>query len=147
MPQIRHWSYRLKHSNLDELVNMLPSLENTDSDYLFLVVPLEGGINLSLLVKLFVVSYFLGMLVRYYPTHWLALQNRQKGDFMLPMVREVVNLIDSQFLALLLGELDGEEPGLRFAHDGMRVLLQRSLDQTGWAMVEPSNKAGGCSSC
>jgi len=108
MPQLQHWNYRIQHKSLEELLNVLPSLENTDSDHVFLVAPFNGGLYLSVLVKLFVTSYFLGMLVRYYPTNWLALQSRQKGDFMLPMVREAVNLIDDQFPTLLLDELDRE---------------------------------------
>jgi len=106
MPQARQWNYKLQHKNVQELVHALPNLENIDPDQIFLIAPFNGGLCLSLLAKLFIASYFIGMLVRYYPTSWLALQNRQKGDFMLPMIRELLNLIDSKFPSLFLEELD-----------------------------------------
>jgi len=106
MPHLLQWSYRIQHKNIEELVQFLPNLENTDPDQLFFIVPFNGGLCLSLLAKLFIASYLIGMLVRYYPTSWVALQNRQKGDFMLPIIRELLNLIETKFPSLFLDELE-----------------------------------------
>jgi hypothetical protein len=56
---------------------------------------------------MFLLSYFLGTLARYHPTSWLAImQSRQKGDFMLPLIREAMNVIQQHFALLVIQELE-----------------------------------------
>jgi hypothetical protein len=52
-----------------------------------MIEPLPTGFALSPLLTLFGLSYFLGMLVRYHPSIWRTMLNREKGDFLYPLFR------------------------------------------------------------
>lgn len=69
---------------------------------LFLVKPLECGVNYSEMGFCYLVSYFMGMLSRYYPTHWLSLINGGKGDLMWPVINRAQNYVEKVFPELLL---------------------------------------------
>src|ERR1051325_11092974 len=47
---------------------------------LYLTIPFSSGARYSQLGITYMVAYILGMLVRYYPTHWMALIQSEKGD-------------------------------------------------------------------
>jgi hypothetical protein len=75
----------------------------------YLVEPFDDGSNLASLGILFTAAYFLGMLVRYYPSHWERLARSGAGDAIVPLLRATAIEID-QFPTLFLGGLD---PGSR----------------------------------
>ena len=64
------------HTYVHKIFGSIPSL--------FLVEPFSGGARYSQLCITYMVSYILGMLVRYYPTHWISLTQGGKGDSMWP---------------------------------------------------------------
>lgn len=64
---------------------------------LWLVALYPGGFKLSKLGSLFVLSYFLGMLVRYFPTQWTALIHAQVSDAALPTLMAAVDLVEDEF--------------------------------------------------
>jgi hypothetical protein len=88
-----------------ELVTQLPPLKSDARGQTYLVTPLSGGVRASTLSLLFTASYALGMLARYYPTQWLGLLGRQKGDFTLPLLKATIRLIQTRFPSLILREL------------------------------------------
>ena len=45
-----------------------------------------NGDKLTEFIKLFLISYVLGMLVRYHPSIWTALLRNDKGDFAQPLL-------------------------------------------------------------
>ncbi|MGQ0641210.1 MAG: YaaC family protein [Gemmatimonadaceae bacterium] len=100
-----HWSWRVEHSSLDELTAALPPIAADARDEIYLVRPLASGVRMSTLSLLFGASYMLGMLARYYPTHWLSLLARQKGDFTLPLLREALRVIATRYPELVLTAL------------------------------------------
>jgi hypothetical protein len=105
--QGRHIGYRLKHPSRAEVLDLLPQIDNHEDGTMSIVVPFEGGFSLSRLGRFFLLAYFLGTLARYHPTSWLAImQSRQRGDFMLPIIREAVNVLQRQFPALIMEELE-----------------------------------------
>lgn len=61
------------------------------------------------LVKLFSLSYFLGMLARYFPTHWIAMSNRQTGDRLFPLLRAGSDLVQQRFPIAVLRELEASQ--------------------------------------
>jgi hypothetical protein len=71
----------------------LPHLERAS----YLLEPWENGGYLSPLLRYFVISYILGMLVRYYPSKWMYLFSYQKGDTLLPLLRATISNIESAF--------------------------------------------------
>jgi hypothetical protein len=42
-------------------------------------------------------SYILGMLARYFPTHWMSLLSGEKGDALWPAINAAQRYIDSAF--------------------------------------------------
>jgi len=47
------------------------------------------------------VAYVLGMLVRYYPTNWIALTQGGKGDAMWPTIHRAQSLVESSYPELI----------------------------------------------
>jgi hypothetical protein len=102
---IHHMWFRLKHDNELELNKILPHIKNRgDNDY-FIIAPLENGNRFSSLVSFFVLSYFMGMLVRYYPSQWQSLINRSKGDITFPILIKAMNVLEEKFPSLIMDEL------------------------------------------
>jgi hypothetical protein len=74
----------------------LPHLEPPEGSH-YLLEPWENGGYLSPLLRYFVISYILGMLVRYFPSKWMYLFSYQKGDAQLPLLRETISNIEFAF--------------------------------------------------
>jgi hypothetical protein len=108
VPPELHLRYRLLHPPGTSYIDLLPQIENLPDDSMSIVAPFAAGLSISRIGRFFVLSYFLGTLARYHPTSWLAImQSRQKGDFMLPVVREAMAAIQEHFPALIVKELEG----------------------------------------
>ncbi|SOY78705.1 conserved hypothetical protein [Cupriavidus taiwanensis] len=60
------------------------------------------GSNLSSAATLFLLSYILGMLVRYFPTKWTALVRSQVGDAALPTIAAAIDAIEDEYPRLVL---------------------------------------------
>ena len=56
--------------------------------------PMPGGLELSKLAMAFVASYALGMLARYYPSHWVSMLQNIKHDRALPTLLAVLEHIE-----------------------------------------------------
>lgn len=60
-------------SDPSELKSELPLVQFVGNDGMFIVEAFPGGDRLSELLRSFLLSYMLGMLVRYHPSRWVAL--------------------------------------------------------------------------
>jgi hypothetical protein len=78
-------------------------------EVLYVVQPMPDGLVLSPMLTLFALSYFLGMLVRYYPSVWRTMLNREKGDLVYPLMREISSVIRSDYPRLVLEELEARD--------------------------------------
>lgn len=103
---IKHHSLRFIHASPAEMSSALPSLANDTDDSPFVVEPFHDGSQLSTLLKLFAVSYFLGMLARYFPTSWMSVANRQAGDRIYPLLRSASDLVQARYPILVLREFE-----------------------------------------
>lgn len=68
---------------------------------LYIVSPLPCGKNFSQLGALYIISFFLGMLVRYYPTHWMSLIQGSKGDELWPTINKSQTLLEEYYPELV----------------------------------------------
>ncbi len=68
---------------------------------LHLAVPFDGGVRFSQLCIIYMMSYILGMLVRYFPTHWIALINGGKGDLLWPTINRAQQYVENTFPELV----------------------------------------------
>ena len=82
------------HKYMDKMFGTIPRLN--------IIEPLECRQNYSEMGFCYLVSYFMGMLSRYYPTHWVSLINGSKGDFMWPVVNRAQSYVETVFPELIV---------------------------------------------
>lgn len=68
---------------------------------LFLVAPLPRGNRYSQLSVIFMIAFVLGMLARYFPTHWVSLAQGNKGDALWPTLNRAHHIVDESFPELV----------------------------------------------
>jgi len=85
---------QLTHSYVRKLFGSIPELH--------LCPPFSDGVRLSQIALTFILSFFLGMLTRYFPTHWIAVQSGAKGDAVWPTLFSAQRYVESAYPELLL---------------------------------------------
>ena len=81
------------HTYINKVFGSIPRLYITD---LF-----GGKSSYSQLCVTYLASYFLGMLVRYYPTHWMSLVQGGIGDSLWPTINSVQEYIEEIYPELV----------------------------------------------
>jgi hypothetical protein len=69
---------------------------------LHIVDPLPNGARYSQLAITYIVSFMLGMLARYFPTHWISLASGEKGDGLWPTINAAQRYVDQAFPELVV---------------------------------------------
>ena len=88
-------------------LELLPQIDNHPDGTMSVVVPFGAGFSISRIGRFFLLSYFLGTLARYHPSTWLTImQGRQGGDFMLPIIRESMSILQRYIPTLIIEELE-----------------------------------------
>ena len=81
------------HTYLNKTLGTLARLFTTNS--------FPGGACYSQLCITYMVSFILGMLARYYPTHWMALIQGSKGDSLWPVMSRAQEVVEHTFPELV----------------------------------------------
>jgi hypothetical protein len=68
---------------------------------LYLVAPMPSGNRYSQLCITYMVGFVLGMLARYYPTHWVSLAQGNKGDALWPTLNRAHRFVEEAFPELV----------------------------------------------
>jgi hypothetical protein len=97
----QHYYYLLPDTGSAVLPKGFPHVEDIGGGWHQLTMPWVGNTYLSPLLRCFVISYFLGMLVRYFPSRWMALLRNDDGDASLPLLREAMRYVEDGFPKLL----------------------------------------------
>jgi hypothetical protein len=118
---VGYWLFTVHQSSVEELPQKLPVIMGNPIGRRFLVAPLPNGLRLSSLSLLFITSYVMGMLVRYYPSQWLTVLGRSKGDFSYPLLKAAMTLVEHRFPDLLLQELELRNPVARKREMGSQL--------------------------
>jgi hypothetical protein len=84
-----------------------PQVEQTDLLGLTgkLITPWPNGGYVSPLLRGFLASFFLGILVRYFPSCWMALIRNEKGDVVVPLLRATMDYVEKEFPQLVYSTL------------------------------------------
>lgn len=82
------------HTYVHRLFGTIPSLH--------LASQFAPGKRYSQIAVTYILSYVLGMLARYYPTHWSALMMGEKGDALWPSINGAQQYVEVAFPALVL---------------------------------------------
>jgi len=80
-------------------------VKNDRYGFPYLVEPFENGYQLSTLSIMFGISYFAGMLVRYFPSRWAALSSHKDRDKEHSLLMRALDIIEERFPQLILDEL------------------------------------------
>ena len=89
---------QFSHRYIEKMFGSIPSL--------YLATPFPSDVRLSQIAITFALSYVLGMLTRYFPTHWVAVQSGSKGDELWPMLFSAQRYVEQAFPELILEYLD-----------------------------------------
>jgi hypothetical protein len=68
---------------------------------LFLVAPMPSGNRYSQLCITYMIGFVLGMLARYFPTHWVSLPQGNKGDALWPTLNRAHRVVEESFPELV----------------------------------------------
>lgn len=97
----------VRHDGEDHL-NVFPvSHYGGEGEYMVVMLDFPNGDKLTEFIKLYLVSYILGMLVRYHPSIWTALLRNERGDFAQPLLVDAVEAIENDFAQHLSYQLTG----------------------------------------
>jgi hypothetical protein len=100
-----NFAYRVDMSQGHQSIP-LPVTEPVEgSDLCALEMPWPSSIYVSPLCRCYLTAYFLGMLVRYFPSRWMALIGSRKGDMSLPLLRAAIGYVEDEFPKLALNFL------------------------------------------
>ncbi len=90
----------------DHTEHIAPEIYEGRDGHTFLIGRIADDVRLAQLSRLYLVSYFMGMLVRYYPSHWLAMVTKRKGDLALPLLTAALRVVETRVPELILRELE-----------------------------------------
>jgi len=82
------------HSYVRKMFGTIPSLH--------LVQPFAPATRYSQIALTYALAYYLGMLTRYFPTHWVSLFSAHKGDRLWPAINAMQQYVDAAFPELVL---------------------------------------------
>jgi YaaC-like Protein len=82
------------HAYVNKMFRSIPVLH--------MVRPFASGTRYSQMAVTFMLSYVLGMVARYFPTHWVSLQSGEKGDALWPLINAAQRYVDSAFPELVV---------------------------------------------
>ena len=68
---------------------------------LFLIAPMPSGNRYSQLCVTYMVGFVLGMLARYFPTHWVSVAQGNKGDALWPTLNRAQRFVEETFPELV----------------------------------------------
>ena len=86
---------------------LFPVSHYSSGEYMAVILNFPNGDKMTEFFKLYLTSYCLGMLSRYYPSIWMALLRNEKGDFAQPLLTRAVEAIESDFPENVLHQLTG----------------------------------------
>ena len=91
----------------DHLRDLPISHYGGEGEFMVVILDFPNGDRLTEFIKLYLVSYILGMLARYHASMWTALLRNEKGDFAQPLLVDAVQAIESDFAEHLSRQLTG----------------------------------------
>ena len=86
---------------------LFPVSHYESGEFMAVVLNFPNGDRMTEFFKLYLVSYCLGMLCRYYASVWMALLRNEKGDFAQPLLVRAVEAIESDFPENVLHQMTG----------------------------------------
>jgi hypothetical protein len=106
--QATRYSFALPYQSEEEFKQVfaqLPAIQNGQGGFMFFVSPLDDRTRLSSFASLYIIGYTMSIMARYYPSSWLSIINRNRGDFAYPIMKAALSLVQDKFPELILQRL------------------------------------------
>ena len=87
-----------RHQADDAHKSKFPLFHETDGNETLMcgIADFPNGDKLNEFFKLYLTSFILGTLARYYPSEWMVLLSGSKGDFSRPLIFQAIEAIESE---------------------------------------------------
>lgn len=82
------------HSHLNKQFGSIPRLAISPS--------IDGNGKFSEICMLYISSFYMSMLVRYFPTYWVSLVQGSKGDILWPAIYKAQQIVENSFPELVM---------------------------------------------
>ena len=86
---------------------LFPVSHYGSGEFMLVFLDFPNGDKMTEFAKLYLISYCLGMLSRYFPSIWMGLLRNEKGDFAQPLLVGAVEAIESDFAQNVLHQMTG----------------------------------------
>ena len=96
-----------EHAAYELAKKLFPVSHYSTGEFMSVILDFPNGDKMTEFFKLYLVSYCLGMLSRYFPSVWMALLRNVKGDFAQPLLIGAIEAIESDFPENVLLQLSG----------------------------------------
>lgn len=80
---------------------------NTGIGEIVLTKPISKDLHLNTLSQFYLLSYFMGMLARYFPSIWISISRSEKGDAIYPLFIKAMEHIENYYPLTVLDFLSG----------------------------------------
>jgi len=80
---------------------------NTGIGEIVLTKPIKKGLHINTLAQFYMLSYYMGMLARYFPSIWMSLSRSEKGDAIYPLFIKSMEHIEKFYPTTVLEFLSG----------------------------------------
>ena len=85
------------NSDWEMRYEMLPAFHYESGEFMSVIQDFSNGDKLTEFIKLYLVSYVLGMIVRYFPSKWISLLRNDKGDLAYPLIVSAAREVEVNF--------------------------------------------------
>ena len=89
---------RITGGSESDLMAQMPTYDEDSGEVANVVRPIEGKYDIAPLLIMYLSAYILGMIVRYFPSIWMALLRNEKGDQAQPLLLSAMKVIEEGFL-------------------------------------------------
>lgn len=80
---------------------------NTGTGEIVLTKAIHKDLHINTLSQFYLLSYFMGMLARYFPSIWMSISRSQKGDAIYPLFIKAMEHIENHYPLTVLDFLSG----------------------------------------
>ena len=89
----------------EDLKKLVPLAVDQDKNIGWIIRPLANGDNIVDIHRMYIESFILGMLSRYFPSKWMSLLRSEKGDIARSVILAASARIESTFPQLLRDQI------------------------------------------
>lgn len=107
-PQLRTLCVEIPASGEDRK-KVIPMAVDQDKNIGWLIRPFSNGDNIIDIHRMFIESFMLGMLSRYFPSKWMSLLRSEKGDISRSVILAAIARIETEFPKLLRNHLPSHQ--------------------------------------